>query len=296
MMLSPGFFEFDHLVRLAVHFGDEYSLPGDVICSRVMSGTEDRIGFPIWAYDLHEGVERLEFAVRSADSIAGFTPENCFSIVSSRISEDGGSFYMELILEACQPVCGPALVGSVEVIPAEGSDPVWLDIVPYGEITQMLATDLYGETHYCFTPQHGGYAGTGYLFACQPPLCEEPNSPVLGFEAELAFGCSVELTWTAGSGNTTVIVCRQDRYPTGYNDGEAVVEMPGMPGESQFYFHTEAPDYAVLYYKAFSLTKSAGGDVTNSSFVECSSSDEIYTDCLISVEKSTWGGIKKKYR
>ena len=296
MMLSPNFFEFDYLVRLAVHFGDEYSLPDHVICSREMTEADSRISFPIWAYNLHEGVERLEFAVQSNDSIAGFSPENCFWIKSSSVDKDNGSFYMELILEACQPVCGPALVGYVEVIPAEGSDPVWLDIVSYGETRQMLATDLYGETHYLFSPQHGGYVGSGYLYACQPPLCEEPNSAVLDLEAELTFGCSVKLTWIAGGGNTTVIVYREDRYPTGYNDGEIVVEMPSVPGEPQFYYHTEAPNYTVLYYKAFSLTKSAGGEVINSSFVECSSSDEIYTDCLISVESTTWGGIKKKFR
>jgi hypothetical protein len=161
----------------------------------------------------------------------------------------------------------------------------------------MLATDCNGVTHNAFTPHHGGYiCPGGYLYACQPPLCDEPNAPVRELWAELSFGCSVKLTWVAGGGNKTRIVCRQDRFPSGYEDGTLIVEMDSTPGESQYFFHTSMPQNEILYYKAFSLTKDAAGNILDYSFVECSSIATVFTDCEISVEKTTLGGLKKLFR
>ncbi len=112
----------------------------------------------------------------------------------------------------------------------------------------------------------------------------------------MSHGCAVELRWVAGGGNTTVIRCRTDRYPTGYDDGDLVVEMSSTPGESQYYFQTGIQSGSVLFYKAFSSTQDASGNVLNNSFVECSSVDTVLTDCEIAVEETTWGEIKSMYR
>ena len=119
-----------------------------------------------------------------------------------------------LQLSACQPICGPAHVGNVKIIPVTGADPIWIDLGPNRLSSRMIAGDPYSGTHYMFSPHHGGDIGSGYLYSCQPPLCDEPNSPVEGFLASMSYGCAVELTWIAGGGNYTIIRCRTDRYPT----------------------------------------------------------------------------------
>lgn len=294
LALSSSFFEFDYLARLCVHFGDASSLPEYVQCSHSVL-PDVSMEVPIYAYNLHEGVERLEFSVESNDSIAGFAPDNCFQIVSSCICHADGLYRMDLELEACQSLCGPVLIGLVNIIRVRDVDPIWIEFLANKETGRMVAVDSYGETRYLFSPNHGGYVGTGYLYACQRPLCEEPNSPVENFQASMGHGCSVRITWIAGGGNKTVVRYRTDRFPMGYADGELVVELDSTPGESQQYFHTNIPEGAVLYYKAFSLTRNASGTVLNNSFVECASTDTTYVECEIGVESISWGGIKKKY-
>ncbi len=294
LALSKSFFEFDYLARLCVHFGDESSLPEYIQCSRSMPPPQV-FEVPIYVYNLHEGVERLEFSVESNDSIVGFTPENCFQVVGGFVSHFDGHFKIDLELEACQPLCGPVLVGWVDMERSRDVDPIWIELSPNSLTGRMVAVDSYGSMHNAFSPNHGGYIGTSYLYACQSPLCEEPNAPVENFAASMGHGCSVELAWIAGGGNKTIVRYRTDRFPAGYEDGELVIELDSSPGESQHFVHTHIPEGAMLYYKAFSLTRNASGTVMNNSFVECASTDTTYVECEIGVESVSWGTIKKKY-
>lgn len=296
LMLGTDFFEFDHLARICVHFGDPSTLPQDIICSRSMPDGSDRIDVPLFAYNLHEGVELLEFCVESNDSMTAFFPSNCWSITNPSVcTESGGIYRMDLVLEACGPVCGPALLGNLEIFRKTGADPVWVDLVPNIESGRMLVVDLYGDQHYLFSPQHGSYIGGDYLYTCQEPICEEPNRPVRDFSAVDAPGCSMKLAWIAGGGNHTMIRFRTDRFPAGLDDGELLVLLDSSPGEEQYYFHTEVPEGTTLFYKAFSMTLDAGGRIARSSFVECSSVDTITASCEISVEDASWGSIKRKF-
>jgi len=296
LALSPDFFGYDFLVRLCVHFGGPESIPENIQCCRSMYEGEEEVDFPVFLYNAHEGMRYLEFGVEANDTIASFIPENDFMIFSAYNYKLGDVYKLDLALKSMTPVCGPILVGYIRVKKAHDVDPIWVDLVQNGQTNRMLAQDVNWYSHYIFPPQHGGYIGSGYLYACQPPICPEPNLPVMDFTARMSHGCAVELRWTAGGGNTTVIRCRTDRYPTGYNDGDLVVEMPSTPGESQYYFQTGIQNGVVLYYKAFSLTKDANGYVLNNSFVECSSVDTVLTNCEIAVERSSWGEIKSMYR
>jgi hypothetical protein len=293
LMLAPGYFEFDYLVRLTVHFGSAEDIPSDVICSRSRMAGEEIIEVPIWFYNVHEGVTYLEFAVESNDSIIGFTPEACvgihhessFSIKSIRI--------YNLKLDFCQPLCGPGLAGHVLIKPAVDSDLTWINLVPNYHTDRMFATDWLYNEHHMFSPHHGGYVGSSYLYTCQRPICEEPNLPVVELEATAGFGVAVRLTWIAGEGNVTMIRSSMHGYPSGYNDGRLVVEMPSTPGARQYYYDTEAPQGAIVYYKAFSLTKNLSGEVIDNSFVECAATDTTFTHGIIGTEESSWGAIKK---
>jgi hypothetical protein len=292
LSLAPGFFEFDYLVRLAVHFGSPEDIPTDIICSRSRIPGEEIIEVPIWFYNGHEGMTYIEFGVESNDSIVGFTPASCISVLhNSTIYLDGIHSY-NLKLDACQPLCGPGLVGYILIEPDESSEVTWINLVPNIHTARMIAIDSSNKVHYAFSPHHGGYVGSGYLYTCQMPLCEEPNLPVVELEATAGYGLAVQLTWIAGEGNTTMIRARTDRYPTGYNDGRLVVEIPCSPAEHQYYYDTAAPQGTIVYYKAFSLTKDISGGIIENSFVECASTDTTFTHGFIATEESSWGSIK----
>lgn len=296
LALSSSFAEFDYLVRLAVHFGDAASIPTDVICSRSMLPSELVLDVPLWAYNLHEGAGYLEFSVVSNESIAVFVPDNCWSVVGSCRCSSGTEYRLDLALQACGTSCGPVRIGYAQVVRVKGSDPVWIDLRPNSQTGKMIAIDGYGKSHNAFSPRHGGFIGQNYLYTCQEPICEEPNTSAVDFVAMQGQGCSVKLTWVAGSGNRTMIRYRTDRYPTGTEDGLLAVEVPSSPAESQYYFHTGISNAATLYYKAFSLTRDSGDFITRSSFVECASVDTVKVKCEIGVETTSWGAIKSLYK
>jgi len=296
LALSSSFAEFDYLVRLAVHFGDAASIPTDIVCSRSVLPGELVIDVPLWAYNLHEGAGYLEFSVVSNESIAVFVPDNCWSVVGSCQCRNGTEYRLDLALQACESSCGPVRIGYAQVVRIGGSDPVWIDLRPNSQTGKMIAIDGCGKSHNAFSPQHGGFIGQNYLYACQEPICEEPNTSVTDLVATQGQGCSVKITWVAGSGNRTMIRYRTDRYPTGTEDGLLAVEAPSSPGESRYYFHTGISNAATLFYKAFSLTRDAGGFITRSSFVECAAVDTVQVKCEIGVETTSWGAIKSLYR
>jgi hypothetical protein len=293
LMLSPGFFEFDYLVRLAVHFGGAEDIPTDIICSRGRIPGEDIIEVPVWFYNAHEGLTYLEFGVESNDSIVGFTPDGAMDLKHGSLAKIDGIFNYSVKLETNSPVCGPGLAGYALIKPAGESELTWINLVTNRITGRMYASDWQYNRHDMFSPHHGGFVGTSYLYTCQRPICEEPNLPVAGLDATAGYGIAVRLTWTAGEGNVTVIRARTDRYPMGYGDGRLVVEMPSTYGQQLYYYDTAAPQGAIIYYKAFSLTKNLSGEVLDDSFVECSAADTTFTHGFIATEESSWGAIKK---
>jgi len=292
LMLAPDFFEFDYLVRICVHFGDVSALPDNIECCRAREWNEGQFLVPIYIYNLHDGIDQLEFSIESNDSLAFFLPQNCFAILSSYSETYDGGYRLNLVLQACKPLCGPILAGYAKIKSVTDEDPVWVDLVPNRDTGNMAALDLHGEMRMLTSTQHGGYVGRSYLYSCQTPICEEPNKHVTEFSAEASYGLSVKLTWRAGGGNRTMIRYRTDRYPTGYNDGVLVADVPSVPGEEQTFFHTDAPLKALVYYTAFSLTYGASEQLVNNSFVECASSDTTMTDEVIAVEETSWGTLK----
>jgi hypothetical protein len=292
--IAPGYFEFDYLVRITVHFGTAEDIPTDIICSRGRMPGEEIIEVPLWVYNAHEGVTYLEFGVFSNDSIVRFDPESCIDIYhQSAYTIKEGLHTMSLKLEACSPMCGPALIGHVMIKPAEGSQLTWVDLSTNYHTDRMYATDWLFNEHLMFSPNHGGYIGSGYLYTCQEPICEEPNLPAQDLDATAGYGLAVKLTWTAGEGNYTVIRARTDGFPTGYGDGRLVVEMPTNYGQQYYFYDTYAPQGSIIYYKAFSLTK-IGDEVISDSFVECAATDTTFTHGFIGTEESSWGSIKKR--
>jgi hypothetical protein len=296
LMMLGGSSELDRTVRLSVHFGDVSSIPYDIVCGRSLLPGETTVDVPIYAYNLHEGIAYAEFSIACNESLDTFVPDVCFNVVASERSRLGLDYRLDLAVQACQPACGPVRIGSARIVRTSGHDPLWIDLCPNGQTGKMYVLDTYGQQHNAYSPQHGGYVGQGYLYACQEPMCEEPNAPVVNFTAEKVTGCVVRLTWVGGGGDRTMIRFRTDQYPTGYQDGELAADVPSLPGQSQAFVHNDPPTPAMIYYKAFSLTRDAYGTITKSSFVECSSIDAVWVECEIGFDPTTWGAIKSLFR
>ncbi len=290
--IDPEIIRYDYIVRLAVHFGDEAMIPEDIVCSTSMTAGESPIEVPIYFYNGHEGVMRLYFSVESCDSIASFSPQSGFNIISQSKEKVSGVYRMSLKVDAGMPVCGPALIGYAYIIPSGRYDPIWIAFNKNSAYDRMAAIDIRGGEHHLFSPHYGGYVGTSYMYTCQDPICEEPNMAVMDFEARRGYGNSAMLTWMAGSGDHTMIRYSLDHFPQGYDDGELVITMESLPGQEQYYFHTNPPLGTVLYYTAFSITEGPGDKILRSSFVECEATDTTMVEYQIDVERTSWGALK----
>ncbi len=296
LALSPDFFGYDYLVRLCVHFGDISTIPSDIMCGTMMPPGVHSVEFPIYAYNVHDGVDYLEFSIESNDSLASFVPSGDFQIVHAGAEKEGNLYRLNLELEAAWPACGPVFVGTAEVEPVNDVDPIWVDLVPNRETGEMSARDRNGNHHYLFSPKHGGYAGVDYLYACQEPICPEPNVSTRDLNAVTGPGCSIKVSWTAGEGNRTMVRYHPDHFPEGYADGALLCEVESTSGDVLFYYHYGIPQGQLIYYTAFSLTRDGAGNIALDSFVECSAMDTVRASCVIGVEESSWGEIKSIYR
>ncbi len=287
-----------YYVRMAVHFGEVYSVPNDIICSRSLIEGENVVSVPVWIYNLHQGIDYVEFSVASNESLGVFIPDNSFAIVSSVSSRTEEGYRIDLIMETPTAVCGSARLGYAEVHRVNGCDPVWIDLGPNAITGRMIARDASGELHYVFSPQHGGYLGQEYLYACQEPICEEPNMTATCFEVVPDVNCRVRLRWNAGSGNCSMIRWSTNRYPTSIADGELAVEIPTSQG--QIYdvsvYHEELSATTPLYYTVFSITRDPSGLIVRDSFVECVALGYTYMRCPVATEETSWGTIKSLYR
>jgi len=124
LALSPDFFGYDYLVRICVHFGDISTIPYDIACGTTGPSGGRPVEFPIYAYNLHDGIDYLEFSIESNDSLALFVPAGDFQVVSAATEREGSLYRMNLQLETTWPVCGPVFVGTAEVESVSGVDPI----------------------------------------------------------------------------------------------------------------------------------------------------------------------------
>lgn len=297
LALSSAASGYMYYARMAVHFGDASSIPNDVVCSRsLLDDGESIVNVPIWAYNLHEGIDYAEFSVTSNESLGVFIPDGYLSVVSWSRTASAGMWRLNIVLQASSGVCGPARLGYAEVVRVAGNDPIWIDLAPNANTGRMLVRDIRGGYHSAFPPQHGGYLGSSYLYACQEPICEEPNTTAVGFDVATNGDCRVGVAWTAGGGNSTMVRWSTHRFPTGIEDGHLAFEIPTSPGQHYYRHHVEILSPATLFYTAFSLTRDAAGLIICDSFVECSAVDWIRLECEIATEETSWGAIKAIYR
>lgn len=287
-----------------LHFGIDYRPridfqppdAGQEACPRELPDTlPGTVDFDIYAYNLHGGMLGAEFRVVSDAPIQSFSPGFDFSRISGDIHNLDAATWVDDISLVGSAVEGPALLGTVTVLVEEGRESVAVDLKGYGGAeTATFTIEVLGELP-AVSPRHGAYAGASDLYHCQPPLCEEPHLPPPDFSALQTGGMVIELGWTAGDGNYTMIRYRSDGiFPTSIYDGQRLVLMPTVEGQRYSTTHPY-PNTTRYWYTIFNVTK-VSGVIVRGSQIEKGSFVAASVDESVPNEPVTWGAVKGLYR
>ncbi len=269
--------------------------PGQANCALPLPASlPGVIEFPLYADNLQGAILGARFRLLSSQQITGFTPAAGLSVIGgAEPAVSAGVWHLDVQLGGAS-LCGPAVLGRLTVGVPAGCTGLWVDLAGHlGEPAPIVVSIVKGEVP-AVSPRHGAYAGQYDPYHCQTPLCREPNSPVAGFAPLQSGGFTIELGWTAGGGDFTMIRYRTDGVsPTSIFDGQLLTLMPTIAGQSYSFFH-ENPDVTQYWYTAFAVTMS-GDTVATGSRLECDSFTTATVDPSVRTEPVTWGAVKNLY-
>lgn len=257
--------------------------------------TEGVAEFSLWAWNLHHGIQGANFQLVSDGEIVSFAPAANFSLVQGGTStwvEGLSRLDVDLV---GSDICGPVAVGIVSIQVPEGADGVFVVLDGYGAAGMPRVVDVSGLDMEAVSPFHGAYAGAVDLYHCQPALCAEPLAPINDLTPVQSGDTVIELGWTAGDGDFTMIRYRGDGlHPTSIFDGQLLTLFPANEGQWQTITHTN-PDVPMYWYSAFNV-RNDGLAVTLGSHLECGSFTSGSVDESIPNEDTTWSSVKTRYR
>lgn len=281
----------DYLPRIDFHSGEG----GADLCAVPLPGTlPGALALPLYAYNLQGEASGARLRLLASAEITGFQPAP--GVAGSRMEgplQDGGFWFVDLELTGA--LCGPALLGQLELLVPAGATTLFADVAGFGGSGSPTVTNVFSGELPAVSPRHGVYAGATDLYHCQPPLCREPHAPVRGLTALQSGGFVIELGWTAGGGEFTMIRYRADGVsPMSVFEGGLLAVIPTIPGQSYAVIHTN-PLASRYWYTAFAVSLS-GDVVTLGSRLECGSFTSASVDPSIPVTDATWGAVKNTYR
>lgn len=281
----------DYLPRIDFHPGEG----GADLCAVPLPGTlPGPLSLPLYTYNLQGEASGVRLRLVASAEITGFQP--AAGVTRSRMDgplQDGGLWFVDLELSGT--LCGPALLGQLELLVPAGATTLFADVAGFGGSGSPTVTSVFKGVLPAVSPRHGIYAGATDLYHCQPPLCREPHAPVEGLIALQSGGFIIELGWTAGDGEFTMIRYRADGVPpTSVFDGGLLTVMPTIPGQSYTVIHNN-PLASRYWYTAFAVSMS-GDVVTLGSRLECDSFTTASVDPSIPTTDASWGAVKNTYR
>lgn len=281
----------DYLPRIDFHPGE-----GEAdLCSVPLPGTlPGTIALPLYAYNLQGEASGARLRLVASVEIADFEPAP--GVTRARM--EGPRLEGELWtvdLELSGALCGPALLGRLQLLAPAATTALFADVAGFGGSGAPTVTNVFKGDLPAVSPRHGAFAGATDLYHCQPPLCREPHAPVQEMTALQSGGFVIELGWTAGGGEFTMIRYRADGVPpTSVFDGDLLTVMPTTPGQSYAVIH-ENPQASQYWYTAFAVSLS-GDAVVLGSRLECGSFTTASVDPSIPVTDASWGAVKNSYR
>lgn len=285
-------FSVDYLPR--VSFGAPLETTS---CAQNINLGAEPVQFPIYAYNLGEGIKLAEFRVTAYGVITQFESGSDFFNQMPLVNLDGPYTTADISVGSHVAVCGPVLLGIIYVAGHDGAAGIDVELSGFGGTETPMVTIGSGLVLPTRDPFHGAYAGQVDWYHCQPSLCREPLGAIDDLIVVEDGGAFIRLNWTAREGNFTMIRYRNDGgYPQSIFDGQLLILIPSFNGTTtEAIFSDIEQDFYQFRFTAFNL-ELAGEDVVNGSQLECGSFAYGELDPSIPNEMTTWGAVKQQYR
>ena len=280
----------DYTPHIAVHFGDPSEVPGRVQCS---SFVDKRSGYwcvPVYAWNLWDDVQNVEFAIRTPIEPTGFDRGPQISGVQMQFASDEDGTITSFQLSASAPLCGPVLLGclrlATEKLPTSFS-------VSVEEHAWTHRRAVQGTSGNWRTFSVRGDGSVGGIESCGNDTCGI-NHPVANLSMRNGNSPGrVEMSWTSGTGSFTLLRYRTDgRYPRDPWDGTLLAFLPSsIQG-----FETRVEYSGDIHVTAWSVSRGLNGRLLESSNIECGSVSSLLVHQPIAIEQSQWHQVKKLFR
>ncbi|MCB1151733.1 hypothetical protein KDK88_09290, partial [bacterium] len=257
----------------------------DVVQPAGLALTEE-VAFPLHAWNLLDGLRGAAFRIVSNAQDLQFLAASEFSAVVTplAVTEDGLAV-LDVMLTGMNE-CGPVILGEALASGTPDSGSIFVVLDGYDGVGLPHIQDAAGADRPAVAPFHGAFAGAFDPYHGQPPLCEEPLPPVTDLTAVQSGGLVIELGWTAGNGDATMIRYRMDGHaPTSIHDGDLLAVFPAFAGQWQTLIHTN-PDVPQYWYTAFNV-RLDGETVDLGSGLECGSFTSATVDESVSNEDAS---------
>jgi hypothetical protein len=253
--------------------------------------------FPIYAYNLGEGIKTAELRITAYGEITQFDVGPGWFNLPVLVDPIGPYTTADISVGSHAAVCGPVLLGVIHVMANPDANDINVELSGFGGTDSPIVVMGDGSTLPTRDPFHGAYAGSTDLYHCQPSLCVEPLPSIVDLAVVEDGGALIRLNWTAGDGSHTMIRYRNDGvHPQSIFDGELLVLLPTFAGSTgEAVYSNIEQDYYQFYSTAFNVD-AAGEDVINGSILDCGAYAYGELDPSIPNEMTTWGAIKQQYR
>jgi hypothetical protein len=281
----------EYAPHFVLHFGAQSDLPRNIQCSASVDKELPVFCVPVYAYNLWDGADAFELALQTPQPPIEFDPGPAISEVHMDVAVNEAGAVTRLKLAATSLQCGPLYLGCLRLSAAELPESFRITILE-PELAGRRAARSDDGTWRTAVADAGGariapYATcTGRTCGVEAPIRDLSlaRGPQAGF---------VDLSWTSGSGNTTLLRCRMDgRYPTDPWDGELLAALPASV--TRFTHRFELPGEARI--AAWSVTRGPSGNLYSASNVECGSLAALLVQLPVGVTPRGWGQVKTLYR
>jgi hypothetical protein len=281
----------EYAPHFVLHFGEAGDVPLHIACSTSLDKELPTLCVPIYAYNLWEGAEAFEFALRTPVSPVGFDRSAAITNVEMSVSPETSGALTSLKLTANEPLCGPAFLGCLRLPTANMPESFVITFAPHLASDRCAARTASGEWRKAVLDGVGARVGVGLL--CPVDGCGT-HTPVLDLRAITGERANmIELSWTSGSGPYTLLRCRADgRYPKDPWDGDLVTFVPS----SATHYLQIAATAGQMRFAAWSVTRGPFGNYYAGSSTECGSLASILVQLPVGVEPRAWTQVKSLYR
>jgi hypothetical protein len=276
--------------HFALHFGESSEVPRRIRCSTSIDKNLPTLCVPIYAYNLWDGATGFQFAISSPKPPIGFDRGPEIVGVAMIVEATPAGAVTSIDLATNGPVCGPALLGCLRLATSDLPESFQIQVTDHRGWGRCAVRTPYGAWRGASVDLGGARVGAGI---CPADGCG-PNGPIADLRANQgAFASLVDLAWTSGTGNYTLLRYRNDgRYPADPWDGELLAFLPSTVTRYSY----SSPLPGTLRIAGWSITRDTHGNLTAASNIECGSLASILVQLPVGVQSTRWGGIKRLYR